>query len=161
MKHIRISVYAVSATVAALFASGFLDVHHVEAQSKRPEAVLIRDAENPGRQPFSIKLSVPASGLVNFTVPADKRLVITHVDAAVTLPTVPDAIAILSTADGADSELVVPFSIATGPTSSNRYAVQQVMGFADPGSSVVVDFFVFAGGTGNALVNIHGYFVDI
>jgi hypothetical protein len=176
MRKMMIAVCGVVAT--AMVGFGFLGTHHAEAQGKPqlpgrtveivnseanpvPVTGTIRDAENPGRQPFSVNLSIAGPGSSSFPVPANKRLVITHVNAFCQTPTVPDTIAIQGTANGVLSELLVPFSITTGPTATNRYAVQQVMGFADPGTSVTVTFFVFGGSTGNARVNIHGYFVDV
>ena len=120
----------------------------------------VRDVDNPGRQPFSINLSIPAAGVPpTFPVPAGKRLVITHVD-AICFDTMPDTIAIRSTVNAGFSEIGLGFSKIDAPAGFTHYrANEQVMGFADPGTSVAVLFFAF--GNGSARVNIHGYYVDV
>jgi hypothetical protein len=119
----------------------------------------VRDVDNPGRQPFSINLTVSQGMSSTFPIPAGKRLVITHVDAFT--DNLPDTIAIRSTVNGGFSEIGVGFSRIDTPAGFVHYrANEQVMGFADPGTSVSVSYFTFSFGV-SARVNIHGYFVDV
>jgi hypothetical protein len=118
----------------------------------------IREVNAPGRQPFSIRLDVPTMGAIpggTFPVPANKRLVITYIDSTA----VGDAavrLVVNSSVNGLDSGISIPFSTARGGLASLN---QQVMGFADPGTTVSV--FYISTAADQARVNLHGYYVDV
>ena len=117
----------------------------------------VRDVDGSGRQPFSVSVSVPRAQLTTvFNVPAHKRLIITYVDAFTVASSVDD-IEVYSTVNGISTRLFVPFTAT--PFPNDHYASQQVMGFADEGTPVNVEYFGSAGS--NAGVDINGYFVDV
>jgi hypothetical protein len=116
----------------------------------------VRDEQNPGRQPFSYVATVGPNSQLFFTVPTDKRLVMTYVDARSYGS--PDIITIYSKVNSQPTLVRVPFSVSTSP--DRHYANQQILGFADPGTMVGVYYFAFGSDLG-AEVNIHGYYVDV
>jgi hypothetical protein len=117
----------------------------------------VRDMDNPGRQPFSVQVNAARGQLTTIlNVPAHKRLIITYVDAFSLAATVSD-IDVFSTVNGNASRLFVPFTAT--PFPGEHFASQQILGFADAGTPVSVEYFGSAGSTAD--VDIHGYFVDV
>ena len=161
MQRLKLSLLAAAGILVLVFELSVIG-------PKRVMAVLgytpVRDVNAPGRQPFSYRASISAGGSVgSFVVPAGKRLVMEYVDAFVSpLTKLGDALSIRSTVNGQPSELLVPFltSTTSGPGPFfNHYAVQHIVGNADPGTTVTVTFFTWT--ADSATVNIHGYYLDV
>ena len=118
----------------------------------------VREVDSPGRQPFSIALSATFNDKT-FNVPSNKRLIITYVDAITPAENAAQAINILSKVTGGNSALTLPF---TTDRAGFSFLSQQVMGFADPETTVIVNFnSIGTPPNRTATVNIHGYYINL
>ena len=118
----------------------------------------IRDVDNPAQQPFAKRFYPSASSAATYTVPANKRLMITDVAAFSYGSTTVEDVAIYTTSAGVGSARVVPF------TTNNHglvYATSPVTIEADAKTTVTIAIDD-ASSTDNAGMNvdIHGYFVN-
>ena len=120
--------------------------------------VASRDAENPGRQPFALRLIFHPSQPATFDVPAGKRLVLTQLYAHTASQTAV-GLRYISEVNRQTTEIQLPFTDGTANTGFVRFSNQQVTSYADGGTSVEIIFF----DTGNSsvVVNLTGYFVDV
>ena len=117
-----------------------------------------RDAENPGRQPFALRLIFHPSQPATFDVPAGKRLVLTQLYAH-TASQSATGLRYISEVNQHTTEIQVPFTDGTANTGFARFSNQQVTSYADGGTSV--EIFFFDSGNSSVVVNLTGYFVDV
>ena len=117
----------------------------------------VTNADSPAMQPFNVGFDEVLAGFVprTFTIPAGKRLVIANLQARAASGNA-HALTIVSTVNGKFSVIEAPFSIIR---NSDIWVNQQVLGFADPGSTVEVYYTSMA--ADSAVVSINGYFVDV
>ena len=148
--------YSILAAVGILVLSSVL----IAIGPKRVMAALgytpVRDVDGPARQPFSIQPDVTAGTAFNYTVPNNKRLVVTYVDSGEAGSTALD-VELVTTVNGQPSETIVPYGTVV---AGFHYANQEVTAYADPGTTMRV-YYATTGGTPTARINVHGYFVDV
>lgn len=132
----------------------------------------VRDADHPARQAFQISLCTggwpPGCGSTpdQFTVPADKRLVIEYVSAHCNANHFSDTLSSISVqtiVDGVPAfHSLVPVFMGNSASFRHYVAAQQMRVYADPGTAVtgVAGGFPAAGRMG-CLMGLSGTLVDL
>ncbi len=132
--------------------------------------LLVRDVDNPARQPFETNQSCSAGGALgcqlSFTVPAGKRLVIEYASMHASIPVGEVAeLSIVTSVAGTFVEHVLPLTPPSVPFAAGGLVArvgQVVRLYADPGTVVFVN--VGRSGVGsptNFSVSISGHLVDV
>jgi hypothetical protein len=163
VRFVRIIAFLSIAASASMFSP------HVLAQAK---PALIRDIDEPGRNPYQKSISLvqgPAAGCTTLacffvfdTVPAGKRLVITYVSAGWGLASGGTGASAIMYLDGTNSG-PIPFLVAPVNVGLNFYVLGgPVTFYAEPGYTptvVVGGQFLNPGITATA--HLTGYFVSL
>ena len=149
-------------------AASLVSERAVMAQIK---ASLVKDADNPARQPISLRAIVNVSaGAENgyargiYQVPAGKRLTIDYIALNNTTPNGETALSVFvaSNASIAYAEVTTSAPLANLPQFHYSTASQQVHMFANPGDLVDVGLST-NGGSGASFTSVvlNGYLVDL
>jgi len=135
------------------------------------QAGLMRDADNPARQPFATECDVQYASLgCTVTVPADKRLVIETVTATLVLPQGGKPLnffisTVASGVNNANHALVAHFMGRGGGVIKNDYYAisESIRLYAAPGSTVLLEgqTTTVPPATESDILTISGYFVDL
>lgn len=155
MKRLQLSLVAAASVLILSFVLSAIGPKRVMAALGYTP---VRDVDNPGRQPFALSVQIDTNiRIYSFSVPAGKRLVITHVASDTAAGRA--GLYVTSSVNGADSILTIPFRERTNADPFEYYASEQVMDFADAGTAVFIHFF----GSGGTVVNVNltGYYVDV
>ena len=169
MKNPR-TFFATAATMAlvAMIVGAFTEG---KAIARAIQAVLVRDADNPARQPFATECDVQYASLgCTVTVPADKRLVIETVTATLVLPqgAKPLNFFVSTVAGGfknANHALVAQFMGRGGGVIENDYYAisESIRLYAEPGSTVLLEgqTTTVPPATEDDILTMSGYLVDL
>jgi hypothetical protein len=142
----------------------------VRVTNPKSDPALVRDVDNPGRDPFQIQLPVPIAAGTNapnavFQVPAGKRLVIEYVSAMGNVP-VGQRVQFVNVNTFSSGSLVFHYLRATEMGTSSAtpgvgyIASEAVRFYADPGTQVRVAVNRNDGaGTGTFTIAVSGYLV--
>ncbi|MDO9315012.1 MAG: hypothetical protein Q7T97_10750 [Burkholderiaceae bacterium] len=170
MKTKSMAYQTVPAAVAlAVAAVGALSALPAAAQTR---AALVQSVDEPGRNPYQETLSdLACRGTtvcsVNFaTVPAGKRLVVTHISGYIDTAAGTPPNGFLSSSFGGSAYATVPFTGVRGPNGNlgTRYFINnEVLAYFGVGESPRATMQALGGDTasGGALVMISGYFVNV
>jgi hypothetical protein len=133
--------------------------------------LLVRDVDNPARQPFETNQNCSPSGgalgcQMSFTVPAGKRLVIEYASMHASIPAGEVAeLAIGTTVAGTFVEHVLPLTPPSMPFAAGGLVArvgQVVRLYADPGTVIFLNVGRSGVGTPtNFSVSISGHLVDV
>jgi len=131
--------------------------------SPQPAPQLVRDIDNPARQPFQRQLGFEVTefgGFSSFTVPAGKRLVIEYVSASGVVPSGDSMQYLVVT--GEVQNFIPVAQQASAPGVVFCVAGLQTRLYAEPGTSVTLGALrTGSTGTSSANISISGYLVDI
>lgn len=170
MQRMATSLQAGTALLAlAAGAAGLLGTMPAAAQTR---AALVQSVDEPGRNPYQETLADTACrgtsvcGFNFATVPAGKRLVVTHISGYVDTATGTLPNSFLQSSFGGSAYATVPFTGVRGPTSAlgtRIFINQSVLAYFGAGESPRGSYQGLLGEvlSGGALMMLSGYFVNV
>jgi hypothetical protein len=138
-----------------------MPVDHARAQTAKP--ALVRDVDEPGRNPYQQLVTIEESACPTFgdcfvtfaPVPAGKRLVLTHASVKFS-PGGTVVVAYLVVAGGGAVPLPAPVSVG----SNNFLSVGPVTAYFEPGQTPAIRFDPLANGS-SVEAFLAGYYVSL